>query len=114
VRISICTKLLSVAHEGNRLKAVLGSEYTDVTQTRLVDQVVVEHGTLPLDDLYFSLKPKSRNLGEMDYAALIAGRPQSIEKNAAGAFQLFRLGDAIAHRNIHAAIYDALRLCKDL
>ena len=114
VRISICTKLLSVAREGNRLRAVLGSEYTDVTQTRAVDQVVVEHGTLPLDDLYFALKPKSRNLGEMDYAALIAGRPQTIAKNAGGTFQLFRLGDAIAHRNIHAAIYDALRLCKDL
>jgi hypothetical protein len=31
-----------------------------------------------------------------------------------GAFQLFRIGDAVASRNIHAAIYDALRLCKDL
>ena len=28
--------------------------------------------------------------------------------------QLFRIGDAVAGRNIHAAIYDALRLCKDL
>jgi hypothetical protein len=26
----------------------------------------------------------------------------------------FRIGDAVAGRNIHAALYDALRLCKDL
>ena len=28
--------------------------------------------------------------------------------------QLFRIGDAVASRNIHAAVYDALRLVKDL
>jgi len=112
VRITICTKLLSVRREGNRLAATLGSEYSDRTETRLVDQVVVEHGTLPLDDLYFALKPKSRNAGETDYAALIAGKAQAIVKSADAGFQLFRIGDAVAHRNIHAAIYDALRLCK--
>jgi len=26
---------------------------------------------------------------------------------------LFRVGDAVASRNIHAAIYDSLRLCKE-
>lgn len=113
VTLTICTKLLSVVREGNRLRATLGSEYSAKSETRLVDQVVVEHGTLPLDDLYFALKPHSRNLGEMDYDALIAGRPQAVVKNNAARFQLFRIGDAVAHRNIHAAIYDALRLCKD-
>ena len=29
-------------------------------------------------------------------------------------FRLFRIGDAVAARNTHAAIYDALRLVKDL
>ncbi len=100
--------------EGNRLAALIGSDYGDALETRLVDQVVVEHGTLPQDDLYFSLKEQSSNRGEVDYAALIAGRPQAIATNPAGRFQLFRIGDAVASRNIHAAIYDALRLCKDL
>jgi hypothetical protein len=45
---------------------------------------------------------------------LIAGRPQAVRSNPEGAFQLFRIGDAVASRNIHAAIYDALRLVKDL
>jgi hypothetical protein len=32
-------------------------------------------------------------------------------RNKAGRFQLFRVGDAVASRNIHAALYDSLRLC---
>jgi N-methyl-L-proline demethylase len=114
VRITINTRLLAVRREGNRLAAILGSDYTERTQERLVDQVVVEHGTLPLDDLYFALKPGSSNLGEVDYQAVLAGRPQTLITNPDGRYQLFRVGDAVASRNIHAAIYDSLRLCKDL
>ena len=77
---------------------------------RIADQIVVDHGATPVDDLYFALKPGSRNLGEVDQAALIAARPQTLIRNAEGAYQLFRIGDAVASRNIHAAIYDALRL----
>ena len=79
-----------------------------------MDQVVVEHGTLPLDELYFTLKPGSRNRGAVDYDALIANRPQASLQDDAGGFTLYRIGDAIASRNIHAAIYDALRLAKDI
>ena len=114
VRITINTRLLSVTRTGNKLEATLGSDYSERTEARIVDQVVVEHGTLPLDDLYFSLKPKSSNLGEVDYMALKKGKVQMSRKNARGRFQLFRIGDAVASRNIHASIYDALRLCKDL
>jgi N-methyl-L-proline demethylase len=114
VRVTINTRLLAVRREGNRLAATLGSDYTERTQERLVDQVVVEHGTLPLDDLYFALKPGSTNLGEVDYQALLASRPQTLITNSDGRYQLFRVGDAVASRNIHAATYDALRLCKDL
>ena len=76
--------------EGNRLVAMLGSDYGERTEERLVDQVVVEHGTLPLDDLYFALKAHSVNRGEVDYRALIAGRPQAVVSNPDGRFQLFR------------------------
>ena len=50
----------------------------------------------------------------VSYEDLLDGRPQSVRRNEAGAFQLFRIGDAVAARNTHAAIYDALRLAKDL
>lgn len=113
VAVTINTRLRKIARAGNKLAATLGSDYSDATSERLVDQVVIEHGSLPLDDVYFALKEGSRNRGEVDYRALIAGRPQEIATNPEGAYQLFRIGDAVSSRNIHAAIYDALRLCKD-
>ena len=97
-----------------KLLAVLGSDYGGVRKERVVDQVVVNHGTLPLEDLYFELKPKSSNSGAVNYSDLIAGKPQTVQSNKSGKFQLFRIGDAISARNTHAAIYDALRLAKDL
>ncbi len=107
-------RLIAVRRDGNRLLATLRNEYTGQISERVVDQVVVEHGTLPAADVYFALKPHSSNLGEVDIDALIRGRPQALIRNPDGRFQLFRVGDAVASRNIHAAIYDALRLCKDL
>ncbi|WP_420565350.1 FAD-dependent oxidoreductase [Thalassobaculum sp.] len=112
-RITINKRVLAVRRSGNGLIAQIGSDYSERVEEREVDQVVVEHGTLPLDEVYFALKPDSRNGGEMDYGALIAGRPQTVVRNPDGAFQLFRIGDAVASRNIHAAIYDAIRLVKD-
>lgn len=106
--------LVSVRREGNQLVAVLRNEYTLQEEERVVDQVVAEHGTLPNDSLFLALKPHSSNLGELDLRAVVEGRPQAIRHNAAGTFQLFRVGDAWTSRNIHAAIYDSLRLCKDL
>jgi 2,4-dienoyl-CoA reductase-like NADH-dependent reductase (Old Yellow Enzyme family) len=114
VKITLNRRLRSVRREGNKLAAVLYDEYARTAEERLVDQVVVEHGTLPADELYFDLKPQSSNRGEIDHEALIASRPQSTRSNPDGRFQLFRVGDAVASRNIHAAIYDSLRLCKDL
>ena len=66
------------------------------------------------DELYHQLVVCSVNGGEVDHEALVAGRPQTVQRNPHGTFRLFRLGDAVAGRNIHAAVYDALRLCKDL
>ena len=107
-------RLRSVERDGNRLRAVLRNEYTDEEETRVVDQVVVEHGTLPAAELFHELAPLARNEGELDLEALIAGRPQAVASNPDGEFMLFRVGDAVASRNIHAAIYDSLRLCKEL
>ena len=111
---TVTYRLDAVAREGNELVASVGSDYGGVAQVRRCDQVVVNHGTIPLDELYFALKPLSSNLGEMSHEELLDGRPQSVRSNAEGTFQLFRIGDAVAARNTHAAIYDALRLVKDI
>ena len=50
----------------------------------------------------------------MDYQDFIDGQPQRVSTNPDGQFQLFRIGDAVSSRNTHAAIYDALRLVKDI
>lgn len=113
VAISLNLRLERIRRDGNRLVATLFNEYDRSRHERRVDQVVVEHGTLPADALYFALKPGSLNLGEVDHAALIADRPQSLTRNPAGGYALYRIGDAVASRNIHAAVYDALRLAKD-
>lgn len=114
VTFTVTWRLDDVRREGNGLLATVGSDYGGVTRERQVDQVVINHGTRPLDDLYFELRPNSSNLGEVDYEALIDGRSQDVVRNAEGGYQLFRIGDAVAARNTHAAIYDALRLVKVL
>jgi N-methyl-L-proline demethylase len=114
VTFTVTFRLEAVARDGDALIAAIGSDYRAVDKPRRIDQVVVNHGTLPLAELYFDLKPLSRNIGAVDYDQLIAGVPQSINANAAGLFELYRVGDAVSARNTHAAIYDSFRLVKDL
>ncbi len=113
VAITIARRLLRVARQGNGLVATIGSDYEPgLTEERQVDQVIVDHATLPLDDLYFDLRPISVNLGAVDHRALLDDRPQELIRNPEGRFRLFRIGDAVAARNCHAAIYEALRYAK--
>ena len=109
VTFTVTYRLTSVARDGNQIRATIDSDYRKLGKTALYDQIVVNHGTQPLADLYFALKPLSVNLGALDNDAFIATQPQTLSGGPAG-FQLFRIGDAVAARNIHAAIYDALRL----
>ncbi len=113
-RITLNQRVRNVRRSDGRLVAELGSDHSPHRVIRIVDAVVVDHGVLANDELYHELVPFSMNRGELDYGALIAGRPQTVATNPDGRFRLFRIGDAVAGRNIHAAIYDALRLCKDL
>ncbi len=105
-------RLRGVSRDGNRLKATLINEYTSKETIRIVDHVVVEHGTLPVEELYQELVGQASNRGVTDLDALLNSRPQPLGEHT-GSYQLFRVGDAVASRNIHAAIYDSLRLCKD-
>ena len=114
VTFTVTYRLEDVVKEGNQLRAIIGSDYGGVRKERLFDQVVVNHGTRPLDELYFELKPLSLNQGAVNYEKLLAGISQSLLKNQTGTFELYRIGDAVSARNTHAAIYDALRLMKDV
>ncbi len=110
VRVTVATRVTSVRRDGNALIAVLGSDFAPgYAEERHVDQVVVEHGTAPLDALYLALKPHSRNLGAVDHGALTGKGEIFPDANPGGRFRIYRIGDAVASRNIHAGIYDALR-----
>lgn len=111
VRLTVASRLLSVARDGNALRARIGTDYSSHVEERSFDQVVVNHGTRPLDELYFDLRPLSANGGAVDHGALTEGRPQVLAEEG---FTLWRIGDAVASRNVHAAVYDALRLLKDV
>lgn len=104
-----------VYQEGDKLIAVLRNEYTEAQEERAVDQVVIENGITPNDELYWTLKDRSHNRGQTDIHALFASQPQPAlaENLAAGQFLLYRVGDCVSMHNIHGAIYDALRLSKD-
>jgi 2,4-dienoyl-CoA reductase-like NADH-dependent reductase (Old Yellow Enzyme family)/thioredoxin reductase len=114
VTFTVTHRLKNVVRDGNKLKAIIGTDYSDFKKEQAYDQVVVNYGTLPMDELYFDLKPLSSNRGAVDYDALIDGQAQTVNRNPEGSFQLFRIGDAVSARNTHAAIYDALRLVKDI
>ena len=62
VRVTTDTRLTAVRRDGNALICSLSSDFArGPRDERRVDQVVVEHGTVPVDELYFALKPISRN-----------------------------------------------------
>ncbi|MEP0454231.1 MAG: N-methylproline demethylase, partial [Roseibium sp.] len=111
---TVTWRLRSASRDGNELLAEVGSDYGDFTKQRRLDQIVVNHGTRPLDELYFELRPGASNQGEVDYQSLIDGVAQTVTSNPDGSYQLFRIGDAVAARNTHAAVYDGLRLGRTL
>ena len=114
VIITINKRIKKIEKEGNRLSAVIGSDYSNKIEKKKTSQIVIEHGTIPNSDLYFELKYESKNLGAIDYKSLIKGKLNEKVTNKEGNFFLYRVGDAISSRNIHASIYDSLRICKNL
>ncbi len=104
-------RITRVERVGNRLAMSLENLATEQQTTLTGDQIVVEHGTMPADELFQSLKGQSRNDGVTDLDALVALAPQPWQTQRDRAFELHRVGDAVSSRNIAAAILDSLRLC---
>lgn len=106
-------ELVEVTRSGPRKKAAFRHQLTGDRVEFEADHVVVERGTIPVDDLYEAAKPRSINGGQLDLAAFARGQPQPRPDRAGRGegFELYRIGDAGASRDIHTAIYDAYRLC---
>jgi hypothetical protein len=72
--------------------------------------VVVERGTFPVDEVFQALKGKSANKGVTDIDALLRGEPQPYRVTGDSGFLLYRVGDAVSSRSLHAALLDAFRI----
>jgi len=107
-------RLVSVEKRDQQLCSTFVNEMSGQVDQRLSDQVVVEHGTVPLDDLYTELRAGSCNNGNVDMDKLLAGQPQTSSGQHRDGYELYRVGDAVACRDIHSAILDSLRLCRVL
>ena len=107
-------RLERVERSGTKLRSVFANELTGGMAERLSDQVVVERGTVPADDLFEELRPGSCNDGAVDPARLLAGLPQTADGRSDGGFELYKVGDAVSSRDIHCAILDSRRLCRAL
>lgn len=102
--------LVCVEPSGNRRMVTFINTYTNVKKSVEVDFVIVERGTIPNDEVYQELIPISNNLGIIDLNALLEQKPQPTDANSNGNFALYRVGDAVSSRDIHASMLDALRL----
>jgi len=114
VRMTPDHRLMRIERNGNAFVAHLRNEYSREEVLREVDQVIVEQGTVPADEVFHDLVTHSRNLGDVDLDALVEVRPQPASTNHNGTYELYRVGDALAGRDLHAAILDSLRLCSAL
>ncbi|MGB0506868.1 MAG: FAD-dependent oxidoreductase [Pikeienuella sp.] len=103
------TELAGIARDGNRLAATLRNVLSGAETIVTVDHVVTECGLTTNDELYHALAPLSANQGAVIQRSLIEGAAQYPRLNAEGRFNLARIGDAVAGRNIHAALLDAMR-----
>jgi hypothetical protein len=72
---------------------------------------VVEHGTRARRTTSTSNWGASANDGVTDLEALLARAPQPRGIRPDAGFELHRVGDAVASRNVHSAVLDSLRLC---
>ena len=112
IKIQVDHELLSAERHGNQLKINLRNTHTNDPVTHIVDNFVVEAGTIPNDSIFYSLKEKSLNRGIADLEAMANGSPQTFFTGKG--YHLYRVGDAVNSRDIHCAILDSLRICKDL
>ena len=60
VTFTVAKRVIEVKRNGNELEARISSDYLEaIDETRSFDQIIVNHGTTPLADIYFELLPHS-------------------------------------------------------
>jgi 2,4-dienoyl-CoA reductase-like NADH-dependent reductase (Old Yellow Enzyme family)/thioredoxin reductase len=122
-------RLESITATGPRRRVTLRHEFAREALIEIdADVVVAELGTVPNDDLFHALAPRSANGGRTDPTALRDWTAQlafdrldgdrgdhdaATSPHRGAPFVVFRVGDVVASRDIHAAMLDSLRVMKD-
>jgi len=111
VKIHSDLRLVLVEKSGNQLAAQFRHEYSNLDSVDHFDQVVVEAGTEADETLFQELLSKSTNQGHVSVDAFTLAAEQPLGPvGVDGQFALFRIGDCVSARGIHAAMLDAQRL----
>ncbi|ESY62433.1 N-methylproline demethylase [Mesorhizobium sp. LNHC232B00] len=115
IRVVSDVRLVKAARQGNGIAATFRHELTGAETEMTAAQLIVERGTVPMEDTYLDLRARSANNGVTDIA-LMTGTETRRDNGpqAAGSFVLHRIGDAVASRDIYSSIYEAYRLCSQL
>ena len=103
-------EISKMAVAGNRQTVTLKNILTQSEQLITVDAVVIENGTTPNTEVFERLASLSKNQGTIDRYAMSRGQPCFETVYDDGDFLLACIGDAVASRNIHAAMLEGARL----
>ena len=104
--------LVGVSVSGNKRIAHLRHAFTRQVGEYMADTIIADFGSEPVTELFDAMVAGARNLGEVDPEAMVALSSQPEDANPDGDYLLLRIGDALAPRNIHAAMLDANRLAR--
>lgn len=115
IRIVDDVQLIRAARNGTAIMAIFRHELTGTETELAAAQLVVEHGTVPVDEVYQELRLRSSNEGVTDIALMTGARKREGEEPPTkGSFELHRIGDAVASRDVYSAMFEAYRLCSQL
>ncbi|WP_192180278.1 NADH:flavin oxidoreductase [Mesorhizobium amorphae] len=115
IRVVGDLRLIKAARQGNGIAARFRHELTGTETEMTTAQLIVERGTIPIEDIYQELRIRSANNGVTDIALMTGARTEGDDRpQVAGSFVLHRIGDAVASRDIYSSIYEAYRLCSQL
>jgi NADPH-dependent 2,4-dienoyl-CoA reductase/sulfur reductase-like enzyme len=115
IRVVGDVRLVQAARQGDGIAAKFRHELTGTETEICAAQLVVERGTAPVEDVYQDLRDRSVNNGVTDIALMTGAKTKGCNNpRIAGSFELYRIGDAVASRDIYSSIYEAYRLCSQL
>ncbi len=98
----------------DQYEARLRNTLSGDTHIETVSTVVVQNASEAMNDLYHELLPQSGNEGDIKQSALIQASTVLPNHKPTGQFNLLYIGDAVASRNLHAALLEANRIVQGL